>query len=112
MVQNDSPWKIDKVGATRAIMHTAAKVMLSLGLVFCVIGGVMWYGGSEAIETDIENDASYQGTSGTWDYDDDDYYTVYAKKGTACDGFEATMTDANGSTGSGWVENIELLECS
>jgi len=95
-------------------MHTAAKVMLILGVVFCVIGGVLWVGGAEVAEVDYENDSAYSGTSGTWDHDNDDVYFVYAKKGTACVDFEATMTSPNGSTStlSGINrDNIELYDC-
>ena len=92
-------------------MHTAAKVMLSLGLVFCVIGGALWAIGDDAIEYDIEDDNVYEGTGGSWDFVDDDLYTVYAKKGTKCDGFNATMTDSNGSTGGMFYPNIVLYDC-
>ena len=67
----------------------------------------MWAGGAEVAEVDYENDSAYAGTSGTWDHDNDDLYLVYAKKGTACAGFEATMTSPNGSTNNGWINNIE-----
>lgn len=92
-------------------MHTAAKVMLVLGVVFCVIGGGLWIAGEEVAEVDYENDSAYSGTSGTWDHDNNDLYLVYAKKGTACAGFEATMTSPNGSTSSDFYDNIELYDC-
>jgi len=92
-------------------MHTAAKVMLSLGVVFCVIGGAMWFGGAAAVEYDIEDDNVYEGTGGSWDFVDDDIYTVYAKKGTQCDDFTATMTDSNGSTGGIFYANIAIYDC-
>ena len=93
-------------------MHAAAKVMLSLGLVFCVIGGALWAIGDDAIEYDIEEDNVYEGTGGSWDFVDDDLYTVYAKKGTKCDGFNATMTDSNGSVGAGlFYPNIVVYDC-
>ena len=92
-------------------MHAAAKVMFALGGVICLIGIVMWVGGAEAAEIDIENDAYYKGTSGTWDYDSEDLYAVYVKQGTSCEGFSATMTDQNGSTGDWLEDNIEINDC-
>ncbi|MBA4695531.1 MAG: hypothetical protein H2066_06735 [Candidatus Poseidoniales archaeon] len=93
-------------------MHTAAKVMFAIGGLLCVVGAVMWIGGAEAAEIDFENDAYYKGTGGSWDFDGEDWYLVYVDEGTSCNGFSATMTDQNGSTGDGWFEeNIEIYEC-
>ena len=85
-------------------MHAATKVMFALGGVICLIGIVMWVGGAEAAEMDIEEEADWSGTSGDWYHDDDDIYLVYVKEGTTCETFSATMTDENGSTGS-WIED-------
>ena len=50
-------------------MHAAAKVMFALGGVICLIGIVMWVGGAEAAEIDIEEEADWSGTSGDWYHD-------------------------------------------
>ena len=93
-------------------MHTAAKVMLAVGVVLCAIGAGIWIMGADSVEFDIENDAAYDGTSGTWDYPDDDYFSVYVKDGTSCSGFSASMTDENGSSVDYWgSDNIEIRPC-
>ena len=72
--------------------------MFALGGVICLIGKVKLVGGAEAAEIYIENDAIYKGTGGSWDFDGEDWYLVYVKQGTSCEGFSATKTDQNGST--------------
>ena len=93
-------------------MHAAAKVMFALGGVICVIGIFLFAAGADAAEIDVEEEAIWSGTSGNWDYDDEDIYLVYVKSGTSCDGFSATMTDENGSTGNWLEDNIDIDECA
>ena len=92
-------------------MHAAAKVMFALGGVICIIGVVMGVGGAEAAEIDIENDATYSGTSGTWYHDNADLYIVYVKSNVDCESFSASMTDSEGSSGSMFIDNLEVYDC-
>ena len=92
-------------------MHTAAKAMFIVGGLLCVIGGIFFVGGAETAEIDIENEAAWSGSSGTWDFEDDDLYFVYVKSGTLCEDFSATMTDQNGTTGNWLEDNIDIDDC-
>ena len=85
--------------------------MFALGGVICIIGVVMGVGGAEAAEIDIENDATYSGTSGTWYHDNADLYIVYVKSNVDCESFSASMTDSEGSSGSMFVDNLEVYDC-
>jgi hypothetical protein len=92
-------------------MHTVAKVMFAIGGLICIIGVVMGIGGAEAAEIDIENDATYSGTSGTWYHDNADLYIVYVKSNVNCESFSASMTDSEGSSGSMFTDNLEVYDC-
>ena len=93
-------------------MHTATKVMLILGGVITVIGLVMYFGGAEAAEHDLENDSDFIGKSGSWDFDGGDWYIVYVKDNVDCDGFTASMTDSNGSSTNNWDgDNLDVMDC-
>ena len=59
-------------------MHTAAKVMLAVGVVLCAIGAGIWIMGADSVEFDIENDAAYDGTSGTCLLYTSDAATIYS----------------------------------
>ena len=93
-------------------MHKAAKVMFAIGILVCIIGVFLFMAGAETAEIDVEEEAVWSGTSGTWEYDDEDVYIVYVKSGTSCEGFSASMTDENGSTGSWLEDHIDINECS
>ncbi|HIF04304.1 MAG TPA: hypothetical protein EYQ80_02520 [Candidatus Poseidoniales archaeon] len=85
-------------------MHKAGKILLAIGVIICIIGGVLMVGSADLAEYDIEDDNVFEGTSGTFTVDDDgSFFSVYVKDGTPCEGFEATIN--NVSSGSNVFNN-------
>ena len=83
-------------------MHKAGKILLAIGVIICIIGGVLFVGSADLVEYDIEDDNVYEGTSGTFEYPDDDIWIVYIKDDVDCESFTATFT--NTSSGETSIE--------
>ena len=76
-------------------MHKAGKILLAIGVIICIIGGVLFVGSADLVEYDIEDDNVFEGTSGTFTVDDGSFFSVYVKDGTPCEGFEATINNVS-----------------
>jgi hypothetical protein len=76
-------------------MHKAGKILLAIGVIICIIGGVLFVGSADLVEYDIEDDNVFEGTSGTFTVDDDSFFSVYVKDDTPCEGFEATINNVS-----------------
>ena len=83
-------------------MHNAARGSLAVGGLILVIGIVSFVLGGAAAASDIEEDNVFEGTSGSFDYPDDDWWIVYTKDNVDCESLSVTFTNSSGSTTDEW----------
>jgi len=76
-------------------MHTAAKVMLSLGGVTTVIGIIMFVVGGMGMDFDPMDDNLYEGKSGTFNGDAEVWFGVYTE--ASCGSAEVSITNSTGA---------------
>ena len=82
-----------------------------LGVVVMLLGAVMtWAGGSsigDAGEVDVEGKSLWNGSEGTFYYDESDQIMVFVRDTVRCDEFTVTFSNASGPAG---YENDECTE--